>query len=72
MSKTFRSTRAAALAAALGAAGAPLHGCGEAAPPPVSMENFAAGKKDREVIIQKEYGQAAFEKGQAAGKARAK
>jgi hypothetical protein len=31
-------------------------GCGESAPPAPSPEQFEEAKKDREVIIQKEYG----------------
>jgi hypothetical protein len=59
-----------AIVAGLSAPGLP--GCGEAEPPPVSQEQFDAAKKDREVIIQKEYGSQAFQKGQAAEKARNK
>jgi len=47
-------------------------GCGDPAPPPMTPESFDAAKKGAEVIIQKEYGQKAFKKGQAADKARNK
>jgi hypothetical protein len=58
--------------AALSTVAITMQGCGEPEPPPVTVENFQAGKKDREQIIKKEYGEAAFDKGQAADKARAK
>lgn len=37
-------------------------GCGEGAPPPMTPEGLQAAKKDRETIIMKEYGQAAYNK----------
>jgi hypothetical protein len=51
-------------------AGAPLAGCGEATPPPMSKEGLETVKKDRETIIMKEYGQQAYDK--AVGKKAAK
>jgi hypothetical protein len=72
MTTTCRSIRAFSLAAMTGVAALAISGCGESPPPPVTQETFDAAKKDREVQIQKEYGQAAFQKGQAAEKARAK
>jgi hypothetical protein len=49
-----------------------ISGCGDPAPPPMTQEKFDSAKKEAEVIIQKEYGQKAFNKGQAAEKARGK
>ena len=46
-----------------------LSGCGEKEPPPMTPETFKAAKADRERIIQKEYGQAAYNKAVKAGKA---
>jgi hypothetical protein len=39
-----------------------LIGCGEQGPPPMSKEALEAAKSDRETIIKKEYGQAAYDK----------
>jgi hypothetical protein len=39
-----------------------LVGCGEGGPPPMTKEGLEAAKKDRETIIMKEYGQAAYNK----------
>jgi hypothetical protein len=72
MTTTCRLIRALPLAVITGAAALAASGCGESPPPPVTQETFDAAKKDREVLIQKEYGQAAFKKGQAAEKVRAK
>jgi hypothetical protein len=72
MSTTFRPIRTMSLVTILSAAAAAAPGCGESPPPPPTPEAIETGKKDREVIIQKEYGQAAFQKGQAAEKARSK
>ena len=36
-------------------------GCGEAEPPPVTAGELEAAKKEREVIIRKEYGSGGFQ-----------
>jgi hypothetical protein len=39
-----------------------LVGCGEGDPPPMTKDALEAAKNDRETIIKKEYGQAAYDK----------
>ncbi len=67
-----RSICTLCLAVMPGLASLTISGCGDPAPPPLTPENFAAGKKEAEVIIQKEYGPKAFNKSRAAEKARSK
>ena len=52
------------------AGGFALPGCGEATPPPLDQSKFDEAKEQREVIIQKEYGQSAFDKGKKGETAR--
>jgi len=72
MTPIRRSICTLCLVAMPGVSALTITGCGESAPPPMNKEGFDAAKKEAEVIIQKEYGQKAFVKGQAAEKARSK
>jgi hypothetical protein len=72
MTTICRSICTLCLAAMPGVSALTISGCGETAPPPMTKEGFDSAKKEAEVIIQKEYGQKAFNKGQAAEKARSK
>ena len=56
MNNRTRRRSASALVAVLGLSGLLPIGCGDPPPPPVSMEGFQEAKKERENIIQKEYG----------------
>ncbi|WP_435007740.1 hypothetical protein P12x_005005 [Tundrisphaera lichenicola] len=47
-------------------------GCGEPTAPATSPDQLDAAKKNAEVIIQKEYGSKAFDKGQKSEKVRKK
>jgi hypothetical protein len=70
---TFRrSICTLCLSALPGVSAAAISGCGEPAAPPMTKDGFDDAKKNAEVIIQKEYGQKAFDRGQAAEKARSK
>ena len=44
-------------------------GCGETAPAPLTKEEFVEAKQEREKIISKEYGEAAYKKAVSQGKA---
>jgi hypothetical protein len=72
MTTIRRSICTLCMAVMLGVSALTISGCGDPAPPPMTPETFDAAKKEAEVIIQKEYGQKAFNKGQAAEKARSK
>jgi predicted small lipoprotein YifL len=50
--------------AALFALALSASGCGESGPPPATENQLESAKKDREEVIAKEYGQAAFQKSQ--------
>jgi hypothetical protein len=65
MSMRFRKALVPILPAVVAAAvsALPAAGCGGSEPPPLTKEEFTAAKQEREVIIQKEYGQRAFDKG---------
>jgi predicted small lipoprotein YifL len=64
-----RSRHGIALTTAGLVVGFALSGCGEKAPPPMTPEAFNTAKEEREEIIQKEYGAAAYNKAVKSGKA---